>query len=184
MPEVTAPSAATAAVIPKQPTAPCPACAHPPCRTRRSAAQTSRYGRTAEFALEHRTAAAIQAQHPNAVVWFGQATQSYWAATPTGFIEAPDADTLIRTLWASTGPGAGHPDPARTSAAGSAAPAHHRSGARRVPGHRTRGGPGHAPHPSGSTITIGSPGPPAPGDHPPPGKTPGSGGAAQRPLRQ
>ncbi|MBB5999832.1 hypothetical protein [Streptomonospora salina] len=61
-----------------------------------------RRGRTAEFAAEHRTAAAIQAQYPRLAVWFGQATRSYWALTPAGLVEAPDSDTLILALWADT----------------------------------------------------------------------------------
>ncbi|MFD0773082.1 hypothetical protein ACFQZ2_03995, partial [Streptomonospora algeriensis] len=83
----------------------CPACAHPPCRARRSARQVPRGGHTAEFAAEHHKAAAIRAQYGRlAVVWFGEATQSYWALTPTGLVEAPDTDTLLRTLWSATRP--------------------------------------------------------------------------------
>ncbi|MBB4933882.1 hypothetical protein F4561_004702 [Lipingzhangella halophila] len=78
---------------------PCPACAHPDCRTRRAARQPRLRGHTAEFVAEHRTAAAVQARHPGVVVWFGEATQSYWAAAPAGLIEAPDIDTLLLGLW-------------------------------------------------------------------------------------
>ncbi|MDT0300681.1 hypothetical protein [Streptomonospora wellingtoniae] len=79
---------------------PCTDCAHPLCRTRRAGRQDRIYGRTPEFAREHRTAAALRARCRSAVVWFGEATQSYWAATPGGLIEAPDADTLLLTLSA------------------------------------------------------------------------------------
>ncbi|WP_236700554.1 hypothetical protein [Allosalinactinospora lopnorensis] len=59
-------------------------------------------GHRAEFATEHRRAAAIQAHHPHLVVWFGETTQSYWAATPTGLTQAPDTDTLLLAIWPHT----------------------------------------------------------------------------------
>lgn len=80
----------------------CATCTHPACRARRSASQPRMYGRTSEFTPEHRTAAAIQARHPHAVVWFGESTQSYWSATPTALTEAPDPDTPLLNLWAGS----------------------------------------------------------------------------------
>ncbi|TQN28431.1 hypothetical protein FHX37_3776 [Haloactinospora alba] len=118
MPETTLTPAAVPAVhtttepaprtlVPRQRSAhdsPCVGCDHTTCRQQRSLCQPRLYGRTVEFVAEHRTAAAIQAHHPGVVVWFGEATQSYWAATPAGLISAPDADTLLLALWTHTTP--------------------------------------------------------------------------------
>ncbi|WP_344974316.1 hypothetical protein [Salinactinospora qingdaonensis] len=79
----------------------CRACAHPPCRAQRAAGQSRQRGRTAEFAVEHHTVATLQARYPHLVIWFGEATQSYWAATSTGLVEAANPDALLLTLWPS-----------------------------------------------------------------------------------
>ncbi|WP_017540951.1 hypothetical protein [Nocardiopsis halophila] len=35
------------------------------------------------------------------MIWFGEATQSYWAATSAGLIEGADVDALLIALWAA-----------------------------------------------------------------------------------
>ncbi|GAB2500761.1 hypothetical protein [Nocardiopsis aegyptia] len=40
----------------------------------------------------------MQANHPRLVVWFGEATLSYWVASSSGLTEVPDARTLTRLL--------------------------------------------------------------------------------------
>lgn len=82
-------------------TNPCAACTHPPCRTLRAENQVRRCGRSAEFAAEHRNAVALQARYRHRVIWFGEATQSYWAATSAGLIEGADVDALLLALWAA-----------------------------------------------------------------------------------
>ncbi|MFV2197430.1 hypothetical protein [Nocardiopsis sp. LOL_012] len=77
----------------------CSACAHPSCRTRRAARQRLSGGRRAEFAREHTRAAAIQVRYPGCIVYFGEATQSYWAVTRSGLVEARHIDGLLLELW-------------------------------------------------------------------------------------
>ncbi|WP_148046407.1 hypothetical protein [Halostreptopolyspora alba] len=102
----------------------CSECAHPECRTRRAFHQPRLCGHTAEFAAEHRTAIAVQTRHPGVVIWFGEATQSYWAAAPGGLIEAADSDTLLLALWRDshgatpTAEGVDSPESAGSSAPG------------------------------------------------------------------
>ncbi len=95
----------------------CPECAHPECRTQRAAHQSRVRGHTAEFTAEHRKAAAVQASHTGIVVWFGESTQSYWAATPTGLTEASDSDTLLVVLCNDGNDGNDAADPAPTAGA-------------------------------------------------------------------
>ncbi|MFE1397236.1 hypothetical protein ACFW53_04770 [Nocardiopsis dassonvillei] len=76
----------------------CPACEHPSCRRRRAARLPRLGGHRSEFAREHTRAAALQARHPHLVIWFGEATLSYWVASPAGLTEAPDIGTLARLL--------------------------------------------------------------------------------------
>ena len=82
----------------------CPRCAHPSCRKRRAQRLPRLGGRRSEFAHEHAQAAAIQARHRHVVVYFGEATQSFWIATPTGLHEAADVDALLLLLWPHTDP--------------------------------------------------------------------------------
>ncbi|GAB3475861.1 hypothetical protein [Nocardiopsis coralliicola] len=77
----------------------CLHCAHSTCRTHRAAALPRLGGHRAEYAAEHARAAAIQRRHRHLIVYFGEATQSYWAATPHGLIEARDTDALLLALW-------------------------------------------------------------------------------------
>jgi hypothetical protein len=41
---------------------------------------------------------AVQARYPGLIVYYGEATQSFWATTPTGLLEAHDADALLPAL--------------------------------------------------------------------------------------
>ena len=80
----------------------CPACEHPSCRKRRAQRLPRMGGHRAEFSHEHAQAAALQSRHRHLVIWWGEATQSFWAAIPTGLIEAPDVDALLLALWPHT----------------------------------------------------------------------------------
>ncbi|WP_306370772.1 hypothetical protein [Nocardiopsis sp. CC223A] len=80
----------------------CPACEHPSCRARRAQRLPRLGGHRTEFAPEHARAAAVQARHPGLIVYYGEATQSFWAVTPTGLLEAPDTDALLLALWQHT----------------------------------------------------------------------------------
>ncbi|MFC3998230.1 hypothetical protein ACFOVU_20055 [Nocardiopsis sediminis] len=60
----------------------------------RAARQPLVGGQRAEFAVEHRKAAALRRRYPGLVVWFGEATHSYWAATADGLVESADIRTL------------------------------------------------------------------------------------------
>ncbi|MFD6951422.1 hypothetical protein A6A08_09215 [Nocardiopsis sp. TSRI0078] len=86
----------------------CPVCDHPSCRLRRAQRLPRLGGHRAEFAVEHAQAAAIQARHRHLIVYYGEATQSFWAITPTGMVEARDVDALLLVLWPHTTP---HTDP-------------------------------------------------------------------------
>ncbi|GAB3751032.1 hypothetical protein GCM10027590_68970 [Nocardiopsis nanhaiensis] len=66
-------------------------------------------GHRSEYADEHTQAARIQARHPNLSIWWGEATQSFWIATPAGLEEAPDIDALLLLLWPHTDPPAARP---------------------------------------------------------------------------
>jgi hypothetical protein len=76
----------------------CPSCDHPSCRTRRAQRLPRLGGHRAEFAVEHAQAAAIQARNRHLVIWWGEATQSFWIATPAGLTEAADVDALLLAL--------------------------------------------------------------------------------------
>ncbi|MGW5876367.1 hypothetical protein ACWFMI_07410 [Nocardiopsis terrae] len=107
----------------------CRVCDHPSCRQRRAQRLPRLGGHRSEYAREHAQAAQLQA-HPSPattlngrlrrspdsnrhlVIWWGEATQSFWAATPTGMIEAPDVDTLLLTVWTYTAPPAPPAPPA------------------------------------------------------------------------
>ncbi|GAA1459154.1 hypothetical protein NE857_29475 [Nocardiopsis exhalans] len=52
-------------------------------------------GQRCEFAKEHRIAAEIQADNPQLVLWFGEATQSYWVASAEGLREAQTLGRLL-----------------------------------------------------------------------------------------
>ncbi|MEU4284932.1 hypothetical protein [Nocardiopsis dassonvillei] len=38
------------------------------------------------------------------IVYYGEATQSFWAVTPTGLLEAANADALLLALWPHNAP--------------------------------------------------------------------------------
>lgn len=80
----------------------CPACEHPSCRDRRAQHLPRLGGHRSEYAREHAQAAQIQARHRHLLIYFGEATQSFWIATPSGLIEARDVDTLLLKLWPHT----------------------------------------------------------------------------------
>ncbi|WP_047869854.1 hypothetical protein [Nocardiopsis sp. RV163] len=80
----------------------CPSCDHPSCRTRRAQRLPRLGGHRAEFAVEHARAAAVQARNRHLVIWWGEATQSFWIATPAGLTEAADTDALLLLLRAQT----------------------------------------------------------------------------------
>lgn len=84
----------------------CRVCEHPSCRKRRAQDLPRLGGHRSEYAREHAQAAQLQAHHRHLVVYYGEATQSFWAATPTGMIEAPDVDTLLLMVWTYTAPSA------------------------------------------------------------------------------
>lgn len=87
----------------------CVWCAHPSCRSRRAALLLRRSGRSTEFIGEHWQAASLQRRFPQVLIWFGEHTQSYWAATTGGLREARDADTLLLVIWPYLDPGVTRP---------------------------------------------------------------------------
>lgn len=87
----------------------CPLCDHPSCRVRRAQRLPRLGGHRAEFAHEHAQATEVQARHRHLIVYFGEATQSFWAVTPTGLEEAPDIDALLLLIWPHTDPSATRP---------------------------------------------------------------------------
>lgn len=76
----------------------CVSCSHPSCRRRRAQRLPRLGGHLAEYVREHALADSIQSRHPGLVVWFGEATLSYWVAGPNGLTEAPDARALTLLL--------------------------------------------------------------------------------------
>lgn len=82
----------------------CPSCAHRSCRALRARDLPRLGGHRSEYAAEHARAAAVQARHPHLIVYFGEHTHSYWAATSSGLIEAPDIDALLLALFRATRP--------------------------------------------------------------------------------
>jgi len=89
----------------------CPVCDHPSCRTRRAQRLPLLGGHRSEFAPEHARAAQVQARHRHLVLWFGEATQSFWAVTPHGLVERRDIDALLLAVSPPTPP---RSDPAVT----------------------------------------------------------------------
>lgn len=87
----------------------CPACDHPSCRARRAQRLPRLGGHRAEFSREHAQAAEIQARHRHLIVWWGEATQSFWIASSSGLEEASDIDSLLQVLWPHTDPPAARP---------------------------------------------------------------------------
>jgi hypothetical protein len=84
----------------------CVGCAHPTCRTIRAQALPRLGGHRSE-SREHAQAAAIQARTPHTVVWWGEATQSFWAVVDCALHEAADVDALLLALWPGPDPAAG-----------------------------------------------------------------------------
>ena len=80
----------------------CPTCDHPSCRDRRARALPRLGGHRAEYAREHAQAAQVQTRHRHLLIYFGEATQSFWIATPSGLVEARDVDELLLKLWPHT----------------------------------------------------------------------------------
>jgi hypothetical protein len=80
----------------------CPMCDHPSCRNRRAQRLPRLGGHRSEFSHEHAQAAAIQARHSHLIVYYGEATQSFWVATSAGLAEARDIDALLLLLWPHT----------------------------------------------------------------------------------
>ena len=80
------------------------ACGHPSCRERRAQSLPRLGGHRSEFAVEHAQAAAVQARHRDLIVYFGEATQSFWAITPTDMVEARDVGGLLSAVRAHTDP--------------------------------------------------------------------------------
>ncbi|MFV2199127.1 hypothetical protein ACFHWE_23340, partial [Nocardiopsis sp. LOL_012] len=76
-------------------------------------------GHRDEYRREHAIAADLQRRYRHLVIWWGEATQSFWAATPAGLAEAPDIDALLLLLW----PHATPPTTPRTEPAPEPAPA-------------------------------------------------------------
>ncbi|MFV2197733.1 hypothetical protein ACFHWE_16210, partial [Nocardiopsis sp. LOL_012] len=56
-------------------------------------------GHRDEYRREHAIAADLQRRNRHLVIWYGERTGSYWAATPAGLAEAPDIDALLLLLW-------------------------------------------------------------------------------------
>jgi hypothetical protein len=82
----------------------CSDCEHPSCRVRRAQRLPRLGGHRSEFAREHAQAAAIQKRHRHLIVYYGEATQSFWAVTPAGLLEAANADALLLALWPHNAP--------------------------------------------------------------------------------
>ena len=80
----------------------CPACAHSTCRTHRAQSLPRLGGHRSEFSTEHHNAAVLQARNRGLIVFFGEATQSYWVASAVGLTEARTWDELLALLWALT----------------------------------------------------------------------------------
>lgn len=82
----------------------CTVCGHPSCRRRRAQRLPRLGGHRSEYSREHAQAAQFQRQHRHLIIWWGENTQSFWIATPTGLEEAPDVDALLLKLWPHTDP--------------------------------------------------------------------------------
>ncbi len=80
----------------------CTTCVHPSCRERRAERLPRLGGHRSEYADEHAQAARIQARYRHLVIWWGEATRSFWVATPTGLQEAllwPPTEPPTARLW-------------------------------------------------------------------------------------
>ncbi len=82
----------------------CPHCEHPSCRVRRAQRLPRLGGHRSEFSREHAQAAAMQKRYPHLICYYGEATQSFWAVTPTGLLEAASVDALLLLLWPHNAP--------------------------------------------------------------------------------
>ncbi|WP_150254377.1 hypothetical protein [Nocardiopsis deserti] len=82
----------------------CLDCEHPSCRVRRAQRLPRLGGHRSEFSREHAQAAVIQARHRHLIVYYGEATQSFWAVTPSGLLEAASVDALLLALWPHAAP--------------------------------------------------------------------------------
>lgn len=78
----------------------CASCAHRTCRAGRARTLPRLGGHRTEFAPEHRQAARLQARNPHLMIFFGEATQSFWVASTSGMVEARTFDDLLTHLWA------------------------------------------------------------------------------------
>ncbi|WP_160050520.1 hypothetical protein [Nocardiopsis sp. FR4] len=76
----------------------CPRCEHPSCRRLRAERLPRLGGHRAEFAREHARAADLQRYNPHLLIWFGEATLSYWVASSTGLSEAPEPGDVLLLL--------------------------------------------------------------------------------------
>ncbi|GAB3727457.1 hypothetical protein [Nocardiopsis nanhaiensis] len=76
----------------------CPSCEHPSCRRRRAQHLPRLGGHRSEYSREHARVAALQARNPHLLLWFGEATLSYWVAGPTGLTEARTPRELLLLL--------------------------------------------------------------------------------------
>lgn len=77
----------------------CAFCTHRTCRAYRAQHLPRLGGHRTEFAREHRQAARLQAHHPRSIIWFGEATQSFWVASASGLVEAETIDAVLTYLW-------------------------------------------------------------------------------------
>lgn len=87
----------------------CPTCVHPSCRERRAERLPRLGGHRSEYASEHAQAAQFQAHHRNLIIYFGEATRSFWIVSSSGLEEVHDIDTLLLTLWTHTDSRAARP---------------------------------------------------------------------------
>lgn len=78
----------------------CVSCTHRTCRAQRARTLPRLGGHRSEFAREHHQAAVLQSRHKGVLVWWGEATQSFWVASATGMYGAKSYDDLLAYLWA------------------------------------------------------------------------------------
>ncbi|GAA3737333.1 hypothetical protein [Salinactinospora qingdaonensis] len=64
-----------------------------------SAATERRWGRSPVHVHEHARAAALQAQHPGVIVWYGETSGHYYAMDADGLHEAPNLEALALRMW-------------------------------------------------------------------------------------
>lgn len=104
----------------------CADCAHRTCRAGRAQKLPRLGGHRSEFVHEHHQAAQLQACHPRLLIYYGEATQSFWVASPAGLSEAGPFDELLVHLWNMAG--LSRPAPEQDSRSGVALAATVRSG--------------------------------------------------------